>query len=291
MTATPRVFDEDGQGQGRRGRRGAGVMDDEERLRAGVAPARLRRGRRARTCSPTTRCWSWPSTRSTSREHVPAASGRRRRRDPARRRRQARRLLERPGQELGRRRRHEASAADTAPMRTAVAFAGNIKALQAARGCSPVHRALRRPRADRRRRGPAATAGPGAARRRHVQRRSSATRSWPGSRTRSRPRACAGSCPTPGACPKASTCPPWTPCCSSPRASSVVDVVQSVGRVMRKAARQGLGYIILPVGVPAGIAAGGGAARTTSGTRSSGRSSRRCAPTTTASTRWSTRST
>ncbi|WP_081694535.1 DEAD/DEAH box helicase [Planktothrix prolifica] len=35
--------------------------------------------------------------------------------------------------------------------------------------------------------------------------------------------------------------------------NSVVDVVQSVGRVMRKAAGKKYGYIILPVGVPAGI--------------------------------------
>lgn len=36
--------------------------------------------------------------------------------------------------------------------------------------------------------------------------------------------------------------------------SSVVDVVQSVGRVMRRAEGKQYGYIILPVGVPAGVA-------------------------------------
>ena len=36
--------------------------------------------------------------------------------------------------------------------------------------------------------------------------------------------------------------------------SSVVDVVQSVGRVMRKAQGKDVGYIILPIGIPAGMA-------------------------------------
>ena len=35
--------------------------------------------------------------------------------------------------------------------------------------------------------------------------------------------------------------------------NSVVDVVQSVGRVMRRATGKDYGYIILPVGVPAGV--------------------------------------
>jgi predicted helicase len=35
--------------------------------------------------------------------------------------------------------------------------------------------------------------------------------------------------------------------------NSVVDVVQSVGRVMRKAPGKNYGYIILPIGIPAGI--------------------------------------
>ena len=38
----------------------------------------------------------------------------------------------------------------------------------------------------------------------------------------------------------------------SPR-KSVVDIVQSVGRVMRKAPGKQYGYIILPVGIPAGM--------------------------------------
>src|SRR5699024_3403174 len=40
----------------------------------------------------------------------------------------------------------------------------------------------------------------------------------------------------------------------SPR-KSVVDIVQSVGRVMRKAPGKQYGYIILPIGVPAGMTA------------------------------------
>ena len=34
---------------------------------------------------------------------------------------------------------------------------------------------------------------------------------------------------------------------------SQIDVVQSVGRVMRKAEGKKMGYVILPVGVPAGV--------------------------------------
>ena len=36
--------------------------------------------------------------------------------------------------------------------------------------------------------------------------------------------------------------------------NSQVDVVQSVGRVMRKAPNKELGYVILPVVIPAGVA-------------------------------------
>ena len=39
----------------------------------------------------------------------------------------------------------------------------------------------------------------------------------------------------------------------SPR-KSVVDIVQSVGRVMRKSPGKDYGYIILPIGIPAGVA-------------------------------------
>ena len=42
-------------------------------------------------------------------------------------------------------------------------------------------------------------------------------------------------------------------CCSCNPRNSVVDVVQSVGRVMRKAPGKDYGYIILPVAVPAGV--------------------------------------
>ena len=52
------------QDEGRRGGRGPRVDGRRRVLWPGVPPARLRRGRRARACSPTTRCWSSPSTRS-----------------------------------------------------------------------------------------------------------------------------------------------------------------------------------------------------------------------------------
>ena len=35
---------------------------------------------------------------------------------------------------------------------------------------------------------------------------------------------------------------------------SQIDVVQSVGRVMRRANDKNMGYVILPIGVPAGVA-------------------------------------
>lgn len=38
----------------------------------------------------------------------------------------------------------------------------------------------------------------------------------------------------------------------SPR-SSIVDIIQSVGRVMRKSEGKKYGYIILPIGIPAGV--------------------------------------
>ena len=42
----------------------------------------------------------------------------------------------------------------------------------------------------------------------------------------------------------------WTPCSLLSLSQAQVDVVQSVGRVMRKAADKEYGYIILPVGIP-----------------------------------------
>ena len=53
---------------------------------------------------------------------------------------------------------------------------------------------------------------------------------------------------------------------------SQIDVVQSVGRVMRRAEGKKMGYVILPVGVPAGDAARTGAGRQRDATASSGRS-------------------
>src|SRR5262249_10305265 len=38
------------------------------------------------------------------------------------------------------------------------------------------------------------------------------------------------------------------------RRRSVVDIIQSVGRVMRKAPGKQFGYIILPIGIPSGVA-------------------------------------
>ena len=35
--------------------------------------------------------------------------------------------------------------------------------------------------------------------------------------------------------------------------NSIVDIIQSVGRVMRKAEGKNFGYIILPIGIPAGV--------------------------------------
>lgn len=35
--------------------------------------------------------------------------------------------------------------------------------------------------------------------------------------------------------------------------NSIVDIIQSVGRVMRKAEGKQYGYIILPIGIPAGM--------------------------------------
>ena len=81
-------------------------------------------------------------------------------------------------------------------------------------------------------RGPASTCV-AAPRRRHLQ-RAAAQRRARLAQGRSPARTSAASSPTPAACPRASTCRPWTPCCSSTRATRVVDVVQSVGRVMRR---------------------------------------------------------
>ncbi|UXA61868.1 DEAD/DEAH box helicase family protein [Xanthomonas prunicola] len=63
---------------------------------------------------------------------------------------------------------------------------------------------------------------------------------------------------------------------------SVVDVVQSVGRVMRRAEGKKYGYIILPIGVPADLTPEE-ALKDNKSIRWSGRCCRRCAPTTIAS--------
>ena len=44
---------------------------------------------------------------------------------------------------------------------------------------------------------------------------------------------------------------PSTPCFFLNPRNSVIDVVQSVGRVMRRAEGKKYGYIILPIGIPA----------------------------------------
>lgn len=63
--------------------------------------------------------------------------------------------------------------------------------------------------------------------------------------------AIAASFPTPGVCLKAWMFLLWMPSCSSPRRSQV-DIVQSVGRVMRRSPGKQYGYIILPIGIPEG---------------------------------------
>ena len=88
-----------------------------------------------------------------------------------------------------------------------------------------------------------------------------------------RPTANAASCPTPAACPRASTCPPWTRCCSCTPRNSLVDVVQSVGRVMRLSPGQGLRLHHPARRRPRRHRPRRRRSPTTSGSRSSGRSS------------------
>jgi predicted helicase len=71
--------------------------------------------------------------------------------------------------------------------------------------------------------------------------------------------------------------------------NSVIDVVQSVGRVMRRAEGKRYGYIILPIGIPP-TRRPKKPSKTTKSTKSSGRCSRPSGPTTTASTPPSIRS-
>ena len=69
--------------------------------------------------------------------------------------------------------------------------------------------------------------------------------------------------------------------------NSQVDVVQSIGRVMRKSEGKTYSYITLPISIPA-TRNPPRYSTTTRNSRSSGRSSTRCGPTTSASTRRST---
>ena len=140
------------------------------------------------------------------------------------------------------------------PMRRAVAFAGNIKASKRVADVFPTvvdaYRDLLAGHDDGANRD---LTDRGPPRRRHLQRPGAQPRTRLAQSARPR-RPSAGSSPTPAASPKASTSPPSTRCCSCTRGTRMVDVVQSVGRVMRKAEGKDYGYIILPVGVPAGVA-------------------------------------
>ena len=73
--------------------------------------------------------------------------------------------------------------------------------------------------------------------------------------------------------------------------NSQVDVVQSVGRVMRNAPGKKRGYIVLPVVIPAAWSHMGAQRQQETYKVVAGRCCRRCVRTTTASTRWSTSST
>ena len=67
--------------------------------------------------------------------------------------------------------------------------------------------------------------------------------------------------------------------------NSLVDVVQSVGRVMRKAKDKEFGYVILPVAIPAGMAPEEALKRQQAVQGRVGRAQRPARPTTTGSTR------
>ena len=126
MTATPRHLRRRRQDQGRRSRRGPRLDGRRGALRPGVPPPRLRRGRRAGTCSPTTRCWSWPSTRSTSPR--PSSSSSPTTTASSSSTTPPRSSAAGTGWPSDRQRpTHRLRARATAPMRRAVAFAGNIK--------------------------------------------------------------------------------------------------------------------------------------------------------------------
>ena len=188
----------------RDGRRG----DSTARSSTGSGSAR----RSSATCSPTTRCWSSPSTRSTS-PRTSSSSWPTQQRARARRRRQAGRLLERPGQALrhGRahvRARHRADAPRGRVRR-------GHQGLQAGRASSFTDG---RPSHYARATGSRTTAARrSSARSQHVDgtfnvlERNTHARLAQGRRP---PRTSAASSPTPAASPRASTCPPSTRCCS-----------------------------------------------------------------------------
>ena len=239
MTATPRIYDDDVKAKAERARRGPRLDGRRDRSsgRSSTGSGSARPSSAA--CSPTTRCWSWPSTRSPSPDRSSSSSPTSNDELQPRRRRQDRRLLERPGQT--RRQRPDGTGFDAGrrPMRRAVAFAGDIKASKQLadavprRSSTPTQR--RRPEDDDE---PPLTCEV-RARRRHLQRPASATRSSTGSRRRSAD----GELPDPDQRP--------LPVRGRRRAGldavmflhprkSVVDVVQSVGRVMRQRRGQGV---------------------------------------------------
>ena len=196
----------------------------------------------------------------------------------ARRRRQDRRLLERPG-EAG----HEpgdASPSTPRPMRRAVAFARSIKDSQASsRGCS-TRSSTTTPWPSG---SDASAAVRGRPRRRHLQRAAAQREARLAQGADRRRNVCRilsnARCLSEGVDVPALDAVMFL----NPR-NSVVDVVQSVGRVMRRAPGKEYGYIILPIGIRR-TRLPRRHSRTTRSTRSSGRSSRRSARTTTASTR------
>ena len=197
------------QAQGRRRRGGAGRHGRRGHRTArsctGSASARPSRP----TCSPTTRCWSWRSTRQYVAENFQSAmatSGEIALDDAAKLIGCWNGLAKNFGS--GRPTRGRRPQPDA----RAVAFAKDIKASKQAAASFPVlvDRALQDD-ARRRRRPPAA--GRGRARRRHHGR--PRAQHAPGlAQGRRRPTTCAACSPTPAACPRASTCPRWTRSCS-----------------------------------------------------------------------------
>jgi len=237
------------KGQSRRRRRSTGVDGQREAIRAGVLPTRVRRGR---SPGPADRLQG-PRPRRRQRdgrEHLPKPARGQDGRAPARRRRQDRRLLERTRQARPRRARLDT---DPAPMRRAVAFAGTIKASKKVEtmfeGVVDQYVAVHETDDD------GETVNVLDCQVRHVDGTFNAlernTRlDW------LRGEVPDGMCRilTNARCLSEGVDVPALDSVMflSPR-KSIVDVVQSVGRVMRKAPGKKYGYIILPIAIPEGV--------------------------------------